>query len=418
MKLTDALLVLLLLFFVSCDNQQSEKPVTKDTTEMTETTAEAEVSDNELVDKNGKVYPLKEDGLYAYIDGPDTKKSIGNKCFESGQKNYKYLRLPSKTSKIQFEEKETKRQTCNVSRSCDDNLGKPSLFQLGYDRHKEREIKPEDNRFGRNLTKTKNWIEKESRLFEKLEYKFIDKSEFMQFTVKEFETNGIVIVGKRISRVVIKSIAHLPKWGNKIVVAYDKIRFDCKGAETSRYSLLPKVIADFKRIHFKENIFEFIKEEPLPGDANYISDMDFINLSESIHQLIPRIRDRTIHKYHKYRQGYYLVEYYTGDELIEYHCIKLGSPGRQPSLFPPLSIESPKHSESNVLVFGVFEEMYKAEELVKSKDPYPLMIYVGTASSKYYVGRKYTNMESLNKEMNRLIRDGVDKKSLKVISTG
>ena len=203
MKATPLMLVIVLVLIFGCSSEQKQDPA-KDNKQQSSTSnatsKEAKYSD--LTPQ--KPYELKEDGLYVYADGPDIKNFQDNKkCWEYVQKNYKYVRVPSQASNI----KEDKREimgVCRVEKKCTTDLGKPSLYELGYERHKEREIKPEDNRFGVPIVVEKTWYENEKKLEYEYQIKYIDKSHFTKMTQKEFQNNGIVIIGKQISRVVIK----------------------------------------------------------------------------------------------------------------------------------------------------------------------------------------------------------------------
>jgi len=177
---------------------------------------------------------------------------------------------------------------------------------------------------------------------------------------------------------------HLPKYGKKILVKYEKITYDCDGNEIKKYKLVPKVVADFKRIHFKENIFEFIEEQPLPKDADYLSDEEFQRLCENIHQLIPRNPfDRTIHTKPDLRSGYYLIEYYNGDKLLDYHCVKIGIP--------------------------------QAQNFIKKKDPYPLVVLPFKKDGNYCVGRMFYNRKSATIEMQRFLNMGIKRETMQIL---
>ena len=99
-------------------------------------------------ERTQNVYELKEDGVYIYCDGEPIIEELELGCKKIVQKNFKYIRVPSYKDSIKQEEGLKVYQDCKVKYECKDDLGKPSLKELGYERHKEREIKPEDNRFG------------------------------------------------------------------------------------------------------------------------------------------------------------------------------------------------------------------------------------------------------------------------------
>ncbi len=355
-------------------------------------------------------YHLKDDGLYVYANGPDRKKYFDKHSFEYIQKNYKYIRLESQKDKIQSGNLVTKRMKCKVPKSSVSKLGKPSLYELGYERHQEREIKPEDNRFGREREKVNHWYVYETRVKEDVDYEYIDASNFTQLTTSEFIKNGIVLIGDTISRIVIKKLSPLPKWGNKILVFYQKSRYNCAGEVTGQITMKPEVIADFKRIDFKENIFEFIKEKPLPDDATYLTDEQFNKLTERVYQFVPRNRhDLTIHKKHKFRPGYYLLEYYDADTLRSYYCIKLGSRGKKPPLAEPLTFQKPKFDRSyNRFLVQVrsFDELDEAKQFSKNYEDYNLVIYK-VKSGGYLVGKMFEDEKEARKEKQILIGKGL-----------
>ncbi len=386
--------LLLLVFLFSC-NKKDDKTLTAVITNDNE--KETEVIDIQSSDGFRPQYELKENGLYVFIDGPYRKKFIDKHSFEYIQKNYKYLRLESKNDKIQSGELTTKRQKCKIQKSSVSNLGKPSLYELGYERHKEREIKPEDNRFGKEVKKTNTWYEYVVRVAEDIHYNSIDASEFIQLSTKEFIKNGIVILGDNISRVVIKKLSPLPKWGNKILVYYEKNKYNCAGDIMKHTILEPEIIADFKRINFRENIFEFIKEEPLPDNADYLSDFEYMKLTANIQQFIPRNRqDRTIHKKHTFHPGYYIIEYYEKNRLQGNYCIKLGAKGKRPNLWEPLNFSAPNAYSSNtgdlkyIVKVKEFQSLLPAKEYIKEKSDYGFNIFK-VKSGGYIVGIKFLN---------------------------
>ncbi|MFC2129883.1 hypothetical protein ACFLSQ_00455 [Bacteroidota bacterium] len=413
------LLSVVVFSFYSCQESKVSQEAEPDSTN-TETVETLEASD--ISDLSPQLpYELKDDGLYVYVDGPSIKEQLDKKCYRYLQKNYKYIRIESNKDKIISEEGPKRYQRCTVLKSCDDDLGKPSLFELGYERHKEREIKPEDNRYGKEKIVERKWFEKEKRIYEKVNYDYIPDEYFTQLTTKEFARNGMVISGKHISRVVIKTIEHLPKYGHKILVRYEKTRYNCDGDVIRKYILEPELIANFKRIDFKENIFEFVEEEPLPRDADYLSDAEFVKLLENIHQFIPRQNDRTIHKKHSFRPGYYLIEYYNGDMLLDYHCVKLGRPGHAPPLWDALSFDKPvavNHEfadDKYVLVLAECHNISQAEHFIKKKDPYPLVILPFKKDGKFLVGRMYYNEKSAKKEMQRFVNMGIKKETMQIL---
>jgi hypothetical protein len=291
--------------------------------------------------RSGLPYELKEPGLYVYADGPDVKLWHNSRCFEYIQKNYKYIPVP-----LQDEMNDTREiwDYCCVQKTCITDLGKPSLKELGYDRHKEREIKPEDNRFGVNVTKEIKWWDKELTKIAEYSYKYVDADKFIKMTPYEFINNGIIIIGKNISRVLIKKPLAAPFAINKrrILVEYTYDYFGCNSKPWSETVSAP-IIANFRRIDLKENIFEFIQEEPLPDNASYLTDEQFIKLSEDVYQLIPRQIDKTLNPvtFNAYYPGYYLIEYYEGNKLVAWYGILLNGKGEKPPLWPGLVIKYP-----------------------------------------------------------------------------
>jgi len=411
-----------LLFVISCDSSKVDNKKSNDSSNLEESSNEIEINEVQVKNNNDEFpYTIKDNGLYVFVDGPAKKKFHDKKCFDYIQKNYKYLRLDSKVKQVTDGSITTKWQYCSVERSCQSHLGKPSLYELGYERHKEREIKPEDNRFGKEVVKTTKWIEKEKRIYETVYYKFIDAKEFTQISLKEFVNNGIIVIGNHISRVVIKNIAHLPKWGNKILVYYEKTRLNCQGGEISKYELQPEIIANFRRINFKENIFEFINEEPLPEDADYLSDSEFNRLTENIYQFVPRgPADRTIHKKHSFRPGYYIIEYYDEDNLFQYHCVKIGNPGKKPPLTDPLKFTAPskisqnKNSKKYGVKFGTFPSRSEASDFISNQAPYSLEI-LETVNGQYIACKRFSNKETASSERKNLIEQGWTGPSLSII---
>ncbi len=437
MKLKQVLFSLLIaiLIFGCNDTQQPQtskiksKTVEKNSrdnrstnTNATETQETNETK--EIVDYTPQLpYEIKEDGLYIYNDGPALKEKINSYSYKYVRKNYSYIRVKSSKDKIISVEVPKIYRNCGAVVTSKTDLGKPTLFELGYERHKEREIKPEDNRFGVDKKVEKPIRICEKRLWKEISYDYIPSKNFTQMTTSEFLNNGIVIIGKHISRVVIKSIEHLPKYGDKILVKYEKKIYKCNGEIAADYILKPEVIADFKRINFKENIFEFIRNKPLPGNSDYLSDVEFTRLCENIHQLIPRKIDRTIHKKYNFRPGYYLIEYYNGEVLYDYHCIKLGIKGSIPKLWDALSFGEPTGNQQEfadnkyVLVVAECNSESEAVHLIKQKDSYPLVILpYKKYDGKILVGRLFYDKNSAEIELQRLINMGFKKESMKIIS--
>jgi hypothetical protein len=421
------LLILLsatLILFVSCQKNATDKGKSNKENVTKNENINAEKA-SEINDFTPQLpYELKEDGLYVYLDGPYQREAVDKNCFKYVQKNYKYVLVPSNKDKIVSEEGRRTYQNCKVLKSCESDLGKPSLYELGYERHEEREIKPEDKRFGRKKVVESKWFEYEKKPYEIMNYDYILDKYFTQISPEEFRNNGIVIIGKHISRVVIKTVEHLPKYGNKILVKLERKIYDCDGNETQRYILEPKVVANFKRINFKENIFEFIEEEPLPENARYLSDDEFTRLCENIHQFIPREFDKTLHTTHTYRQGYYIIEYYNGNVLCDYQCIKLGSKGTAPSSWDAISFDPPKAVEENfasektekcVLILAQTNSIESAEHYINKKAPYPLVIMPFKKDGQYLVGRMFYNKKSAENEMQRFINMGIKKESMQIL---
>lgn len=424
--------------FISCTNQNLEQ---KDKNKTTET---AQKATKEEGDKGGgadetskagakvenvepemysdvthhKPYELKEDGLYIYYDGPKTSDRIDKKCENVKLKNYKYQPVPSQKSNIKTDEMKSW-QYCPVLRECESNLGKPSLRELGYERHKEREIKPEDNRFGREITKKEKWTETERRIKQEIFINYIDSDRFMKMSRKEFLENGIVIIGKKISRVVVKKSPSLPFFYNptRVPVSYTVNHYNCDGLiKTNEYGLVQ--LGDFKRIDLKENIFEFIQEEPLPNNASYLSDLQMKSLSEYIHQLVPRYPyDGTIQRSFSYPPGYYFIEYYNGDQLYDYLCIHLlTNPFPPPPPVKPLSfdkpgpVDSPTSDKGWALILGKFNTLGEASNFIKMKDPYPLVV-LSSKDGKYYAGRMFYDRYAAEMERKRILNTGVSRQA-------
>jgi len=416
------LMIISLIIISSCDTGDN---IPKHNSKSSEKTND---SGNSLVEEKISdvipelPYELKDDGVYVYADGPELKEKIDKYCYETKRDNFRYIKVNSSRDAIINEMGPKTFQNCKVEKVCEEDLGKPSLHELGYERHQEREIKPEDNRFGKKKKITKQWSEFERNLLSEVKYDYISSTEFTQITTSEFQNNGIVIIGKHISRVIVKTVEHLPKYGDKILVKYEKTTFDCDGNSTGTYILEPQVVANFKRVNFKENIFEFIKENPLPKDADYLSDGEFIRLCENIHQFIPRENDRTIHTNHTYRPGYYLIEYYNGNQLLDFHCIKLGSPGKSPQLWDALKFNEPVEvkvtysEERYVLVVAECNTINQADQVVRQKDPYPYAILpYKNKNGKILVGRIFYNKASAEIEMQRLLNMGVKRETMKLL---
>ncbi|MCX7736665.1 MAG: hypothetical protein N2319_08110 [Candidatus Kapabacteria bacterium] len=421
--------------FVSCTNKNPEQTEKNKTTETTQKTNEgkggganeAEKEATKVQDVNPemysdvthyKPYELKEDGLYIYYDGPKLSDKVDKKCESVKLKNYKYQPVPSQRTNIKTDEMKTW-QYCQVIRECESNLGKPSLRELGYERHKEREIKPEDNRFGQVITKKEKWTENERRIKQEIFINYIDSDKFMKMSRQEFLENGVVIIGKRISRVVVKKSPTLPFFytPTRIPVSFTVKNYNCDGlVNTNEYGLVQ--LGDFKRIDLKENIFEFIQEEPLPGNASYLSDLQMKSLSEYIHQLIPRHPyDGTVHKSFYYPPGYYFIEYYNGDQLYDYLCIQLiSAPYPPPAPVKPLSFNKPAPPDSPVsekgwaLILGKFNTLGEASNFIKMKDPYPLVV-LSSKDGKYYAGRMFYDKNAAEMEKKRILNTGVSRQA-------
>jgi len=418
-----ALVVILLLF--SCQNEytvpESKENDSKQKNEVV--TATSKGSDNNILsitqNPSQKVYELKEDGLYIYSDSwPKIEKSIVG-CFKVIQKNYKYLRVPIRSDLLAVEEGPKTYQLCNIVYNCENDYGKPSLKELGYERHKEREIKPEDNRFGIQKIEPKKIVKPEKRLKCETEYLTLPKSAFMELSIKEFVENGIVIIGKHVSRVEIKSLEHLPKWIDRVAVQQTTKCYDCTG-KTTENVINPKVIADFKKIHFKENIFEFIVEEPIPDNSAYLSDEEYMKLTNDLHQLIPRIYDRTIHNVAKYKADYYIIEYYNGDVLSDYLCIKLSNKGPEPKLWDKLVTQPPTESKSIIsskekcyLIIAEFSSTDDVKEFILRKPVGEALIY-HLNNGKSVLAVEFESTKKAESEMNRYINMGFKKENLRI----
>ena len=417
------MLVIVCALLFGCNSEQKQEPKEKKaetTTTGNATSKEAKYSD--LTPQ--KPYELKEDGLYVYADGPDIKNKQDNKvCWEYIQKNYKYIRVSSQAANVKDDKRDIM-GVCRVEKKCTTDLGKPSLFELGYERHKEREIKPEDNRFGVPIIVEKTWYENEKSLEYEYKIKYIDKSHFTKMTQQEFQNNGIVIIGKQISRVVIKKPVLLPFVYDqaKIPVEWTRTHYFCDGHSTKEEHV-PVIMADFKRINLLENIFEFIEEDPLPKTASYLSDEQFVRLSENIHQFIPRTNDKTIHpKITAYfTPGYYLIEYYNGDQLLSYHCILIDGKGAHPPYWDPLKYDPPGKADLTIanekyaLIIAECKTQAEAEHIIKSKDPYPIIILPNSTQGNYLVGRLFYNKQAAENELKRMINMGLNKGQIRIV---
>jgi hypothetical protein len=423
--------------FISCTNQNPEQTDKGKKTEATQKTDQEQKTgggDESSGDKSNvqgvepemysdvthyKPYELKEDGLYIYYDGPKLSDRVDKMCENVKLKNYKYQPVPSQKNNIKTDELKYW-QNCPVVRECESNYGKPSLKELGYERHREREIKPEDNRFGKVITKTEKWTETEKRIRQEIFINYIDADRFMKMSRQEFLENGIVIIGKRISRVVVKKSPSLPFAYNpyRIPVGYTVKTYNCDGlVKTDDYGLVQ--LGDFKRIDLKENIFEFIQEDPLPGNSSYLSDLQMKSLSEYIHQLIPRHPyDGTVRQSFYYPPGYYIIEYYNGDQLNDYLCIQLLSspypysptPVNTLSFDKPTSPDSPVSEKGWALILGKFNTLGEASNFIKMKDPYPLVV-LSSKDGKYYAGRMFYDRNAAELERKRILNTGVSRQA-------
>lgn len=375
-----------------------------------------------------KVYELKENGIYVYRDAReerDYKPETHNRCWTVTKQNYRYVKLNEAKSLFQF--KQPIIGLCNVEKSCFSELGKPSLFQLGYERHKEREIKPEDNRFGKDVTVPRIWTEKEDTEIGDLVADCMFASDFTSLTRTEFVNNGIVIIGKNISRVVIKKLprrkAFVP---NDLIPVNMKItRYGCPESKSKfhqeEYEAV--TIANFMRVDFKENIFEFIKEESLPNNASYLSDEQLLRLREDVYQLIPRSIDKTLNprKRNHYEPGYYIIEYYEGNQVYKYQGIKIiPSAGPKPSYAEPLKYCKPSAPDLGVttnnkcaLVFAEYNTEEEAEAFVNKESSMPLVVL--PLRGTFYVARIFINKKMAETERSRLVRTGINKNQLKII---
>jgi hypothetical protein len=406
-------LFLFLAFIIIACSDKKQNP-----TQKQEIVKETEIiNENMDSDELEPPYQLKEDGLYIYSDGPALYQKH-DPCVDVIQKNYKYILVPSSKDIIKAIEGPRFYQNCAYDAFCEDNLGKPSLYELGYERHKEREIKPEDNRFGKEVKKGKVYTKYEKKIAKTIDYDVIPKSAFKIISRQEFIENGIVIIGKHISRVVIKSLLKLPKFPDDVAVGVYISKFTCDGKE-DREVLLPEVIADFKKIHFKENIFEFIEEDPIPNNRAYLSDDQFIRLTNNIHQLIPRIFDRTIHNVATYDEGYYIIEYYNGDKLYDYHCIKISAADCAPKLWEPLKVQEPGSINTNPnadmfrLILADFNSLRDAEAFVYNNQLYDVFIY-RLANGAAAIGNSFSSKENAELEFSRYLHRGFSKDKMRI----
>ena len=227
-------------------------------------------------------------------------------------------------------------------------------------------------------------------------------------------------MGKHISRVVIKSLDGLPKFADRVVVESTTKFFDCSSKEVDKKVLKPKELADFKKINFKENIFEFVEEEPLPGNSAYLSDEEFMKLTNDVHQLIPRIYDRTIHNVAYYYPGYYIIEYYNGDKLYDHQCIKITDAACEPKLWDKLVTRNPTSSseikssiEKCYLVIADFANTTDAKNFIKKKPVGDALLY-HLSSGKTVLAVECENKKKAENEMKRYSNMGFKKESLRI----
>ena len=196
--------------------------------------------------------------------------------------------------------------------------------------------------------------------------------------------------------------------------------FDCSGKEVDRRTVAPKELADFKKIHFKENIFEFIEEEPIPGNSAYLSDEEFMKLTNDVHQLIPRIYDRTIHNVAYYNPDYYIIEYYNGEVLYDYQCIRITGSGNEPKLWDRLNTQAPTPSakissstEKCYLVISEFTSTADAKNFIKKKPTGDALLY-HLPNGKTVLAVVCENKKKAETEMKRYTNMGFKKESLRI----
>lgn len=418
-----ALSIALFSMVISCGNESKKQEAADKSNSPTKEQINTAQSSNGMISSDGtmpKVYELKEDGVYIYSDANPIVEVSELGCKKYVQKNFKYIYVPSSKDLIKKEDGPKSYQICDVTYTCENDYGKPSLKELGYERHQEREIKPEDNRFGVAKKEPRTIVKKEKKIQSETNYLTIPKSAFKELSRTEFIENGIVVIGKHISRVVIKSLDGLPKFADRVVVESTTKVFDCSGKEVDRRTVAPKELADFKKIHFKENIFEFIEEEPIPGNSAYLSDEEFMKLTNDVHQLIPRIYDRTIHNVAYYYPGYYIIEYYNGDKLYEYQCIKITDASCEPKLWDKLETKAPTSSadikssnEKCYLVIADFANSTDAKNFIKKKPTGDALLY-HLPNGKTVLAVVCENKKKAETEMKRYTNMGFKKESLRI----
>lgn len=422
MKLSQFFVVLMAIVLISCSqnsgNKDPKSPIKakQNQTEVSVVTG----SDSKESSAMAQIYELKDDGLYIYADCKPIIEPFGEKGTSVVQKNYKYIPVPSEKTHIKFVEGPRVWDWCDTIKKAEHYKGKPSLKELGYERHKEREIRPEDNRFGVAVTKEKDYLDRVKVIRKTTDYNVLPKSAFIEVSIKEFVENGIVIIGKHVSRVVIKSLAKLPVFKDEVVVgAFVREFKPCTWQIDKEYTILPEEIASFKKIDIKENIHEFVKDEPIPASRAYLSENEYLKLINDIHQLIPRIFDATTHKVARYVEGYYLIEYYNGDVLYDYQCIKLSKAANAPRLWDPLEVTAPKSisnepgKDVHRLVVAEFGTIRDAEAFIYNNQIYDVLVY-RRDNGKYFIGKSFNSKAEAENELNRYANRGIKKESMKI----
>ena len=388
------LIITVLISLSSCDfiksvfNGDKQKTV-QDTTQQGSNVSENIVTKGE----NGEVndmrpslpYEIKDDGLYMY-------------------RIHRYIRIMPLDPIVEIRTITDTKETPQIK--APKKLETPSLYELGYKRG-EREIYPQDNMFGKKYQSKvpcdcppyKDYSASFNKESCDITTKYIPKKLFCRINVNEFNGHGLVIIGKQISRVEMYKVNPRKGHPNDILISYVN---NCKNIKSPE----PIKISDFEAIALQENVFEFIEEEPLPGYAAYLSELQHVRLRENLHQFLPRKR---------IRPGYYYVKYYNGTNVFERHCIHIvtNKTDGKPRQLRRKSFDEPENQpercgyENKVyLIVGSCSTYEAAQRFKKMKDGYPTEIFESEDGTKFRIGRGFPDRESAEKERLRLKNAG------------
>ena len=103
------------------------------------------------------------------------------------------------------------------------------------------------------------------------------------------------------------------------------------------------------------------------------------------------------------------IEYYNGDVLYDYQCIKLGRPGRKTPLWNALQFDSPTSEifeapeQKYALILAECNSMAEAENFLKQKDSYPVVILPFNNNGKVLVGKMFYNKSYYKKMGNYFV---------------